>query len=212
MRTTLTRDGPVELDIAELRRRLARPRRPEAILAGDHGVEPARSTLRLASVLVPIVARTEELTMLFTRRTTHLRDHSGQISFPGGRVEPHDRDPESTALRETQEEIGLAPERVELVARLSEYYTRTGYRITPVVGVVTPPFEITPDAREVDEVFEVPLSFLLDPRNHQRHSLLFQGETRWFYAIPYEGHYIWGATAGMLVNLYGHLAERDAES
>lgn len=211
MRTTLTRDGPVELDITELRRRLARPRRPQAMLVGDHGVEPAGSVLRPASVLLPIVARSEELTMLFTRRTTHLRDHSGQISFPGGRVEPHDSDPERTALRETQEEIGLDPTQIELVARLPDYYTRTGYRITPVVGVVTPPFEITPDAYEVDEVFEVPLSFLLDPGNHQRHSLRFEGQTRWFYAIPYEGHYIWGATAGMLVNLYSHLAERDPQ-
>lgn len=210
MRALLIHKGPVELDIDELRRRLARPGRAAAALAGDHGTDRTASSLKPASVLVPIVARGEELTVLFTRRTAHLRDHSGQISFPGGRAEPHDPSPESTALRETAEEIGLDPARVEIVARLTEYHTRTGYRITPVVGLVTPPFRLVPDAYEVDEVFEVPLSFLLDPRNHQRHSREFQGEIRWFFAIPYESYYIWGATAGMLVNLYRHLADADA--
>jgi 8-oxo-dGTP pyrophosphatase MutT (NUDIX family) len=210
MRALLIHKGPVELDIDELRRRLARPGRAAAALAGDQGTDRTASSLKPASVLVPIVARGEELTVLFTRRTAHLRDHSGQISFPGGRAEPHDPSPESTALRETAEEIGLDPARVEIVARLTEYHTRTGYRITPVVGLVTPPFRLVPDAYEVDEVFEVPLSFLLDPRNHQRHSREFQGEIRWFFAIPYESYYIWGATAGMLVNLYRHLADADA--
>jgi 8-oxo-dGTP pyrophosphatase MutT (NUDIX family) len=212
MRAMLIHDGAVELDIDELRRRLARPGPVPAALAGDPGTESTARALKPASVLVPIVARGEELTVLFTRRTAHLRDHSGQISFPGGRAEPDDPSPESTALRETAEEIGLDPGRVEIVARLSEYHTRTGYRITPVVGLVRPPFRLVPDAYEVDEVFEVPLSFLLDPRNHQRHSREFQGETRWFFAIPYERHYIWGATAGMLVNLYRHLAARDAST
>jgi 8-oxo-dGTP pyrophosphatase MutT (NUDIX family) len=212
MRAMLIHDGAVELDIDELRRRLARPGPGPAALAGDPGTESTARALKPASVLVPIVARCEELTVLFTRRTAHLRDHSGQISFPGGRAEPDDPSPESTALRETAEEIGLDPGRVEIVARLSEYHTRTGYRITPVVGLVRPPFRLVPDAYEVDEVFEVPLSFLLDPRNHQRHSREFQGETRWFFAIPYERHYIWGATAGMLVNLYRHLVATDAST
>ena len=145
--------------------------------------------------------------MLFTRRTAHLKSHSGQISFPGGRAEAHDPTPERTALRETWEEIGLPAERIELLGRLSDYHTRTGYRITPVVGVVQPPFDLLPDANEVAEVFEVPLAFLLDARNHQRHSREFQGQQRHYFAIPYEDYYIWGATAGMLVNLHRYLSD-----
>ena len=173
---------------------------------GDQGVRPEASELAAASVLVPIVMREAEATVLFTRRTAHLKNHSGQISFPGGRAEPEDPSPEHTALRETFEEIGLAAERVELLGRLGDYHTRTGYRITPVVGLVTPPFELSPDGHEVDEVFEVPLAFLLDPANHQRHSREFQGETRHFFAIPWRDYYIWGATAGMLVNLQRRLS------
>jgi 8-oxo-dGTP pyrophosphatase MutT (NUDIX family) len=209
MRARLIHDRAVELDVDDLRRRLAAPG-PGAVLPGDPGIEQSGGALTPASVLMPIVERADELMMLFTRRTAHLRSHSGQISFPSGRAEPADPSPESTALRETQEEIGLAPERVRLLGRLADYSTRTGYRITPVVGAVATPFELRPDAGEVDEVFEVPLSFLLDPRNHQRHSRVFQGETRWFYAIPYRDYYIWGATAGMLVNLYRHLCYLDA--
>jgi len=209
MRARLIHGRAVELDVEELRRRLAAPG-PGAVLPGDPGMERTDAALTPASVLMPIVERADELMMLFTRRTAHLRSHSGQISFPGGRAEPADPSPESTALRETHEEIGLAPDRVRLLGRLADYSTRTGYRITPVVGAVAAPFELRPDAGEVDEVFEVPLSFLLDPRNHLRHSRVFQGETRWFYAIPYHDYYIWGATAGMLVNLYRHLCYLDA--
>lgn len=210
MRARLIRGDALELDVEELRRRLAAPGPGAAALSGDPGVERERAALTPASVLMPIVARAEELMMLFTRRTAQLRSHSGQISFPGGRAEPADPTPESTALRETHEEIGLAPDRVRLIGRLADYSTRTGYRITPVVGVVSPPFELRPDAGEVDEVFEVPLSFLLDPQNHLRHSRVIQGETRWYYAIPYGDYYIWGATAGMLVNFYHHLCYLDA--
>lgn len=212
MRATLIHTRPVELDIGELRRRLARPHRASEPLGGDHGVDSTASPLRPASVLIPIIVRSDELTVLFTRRTTHLRDHSGQISFPGGRAEAHDTSPESTAVRETVEEIGLDPGCIELVARLAEYRTGTGYRITPVVGFVTPPFELKPDTYEVDEVFEVPFSFLLDPRNHLLQSREIRGEMRSFFAIPYDRHYIWGATAGLLVNLYRHLVEYDAGS
>jgi 8-oxo-dGTP pyrophosphatase MutT (NUDIX family) len=160
-------------------------------------------------VLVPIVARAPaaDLTVLFTRRAAHLKDHSGQVSFPGGRVAAEDPSPEATALREAREEIGLDPGRVELLGRMHEYHTRTGFRITPVVGIVSPPFELKPDTNEVEEIFEVPLAFLLDPANHQRQSREWQGELRWFFAMPYERHYIWGATAGMLVNLSRHLAQ-----
>lgn len=215
MRATLTHAHPdtaaasVELDLDEIRRRLAAAAPAAEALAGDLGAAGARAALTPASVLVPIVAHRESLTVLFTRRTAHLRAHSGQISFPGGRVEPQDVDARETALRETQEEIGLARERIELIGTLSEYHTRTGYRITPVVGVVAPPFRLQADPQEVDAVFEVPLSFLLDPRNHQRHTRAFQGRMISYFAMPYGEHYIWGATAAMLVNLYRQLVHAE---
>jgi len=215
MRATLTHAHPdtaaasVELDLDEIRRRLAAAAPAAEALAGDLGAAGERAALTPASVLVPIVAHRESLTVLFTRRTAHLRAHSGQISFPGGRVEPQDLDARETALRETQEEIGLARERIELIGTLSEYHTRTGYRITPVVGVVAPPFTLQADPQEVDAVFEVPLTFLLDPRNHQRHTRAFQGRMISYFAMPYGEHYIWGATAAMLVNLYRQLVHAE---
>ena len=160
-----------------------------------------------ASVLVPVVAHPGGLTVLFTQRTSELRSHSGQISFPGGRAEPGDPSPEFTALREAGEEIGLKAGQVEVIGRLPEYLTRTGYRVTPVVGLLTPPLELVPDPREVQEVFEVPLAFLLDARNHQRRTREFQGRTVSFYAIPYGSRDIWGVTAGILVNFYRQLAD-----
>jgi 8-oxo-dGTP pyrophosphatase MutT (NUDIX family) len=159
-----------------------------------------------ASVLVPIVTHAAGLTVLFTQRTAHLRAHSGQVSFPGGRAEPTDPSPEFTALRETQEELGLVPERVEVLARMPEYLTRTGYRVTPVVGLVAPPLALSPDSREVDEAFEVPLAFLLDPANHVRETRELGGRTVGFWVMQYEKRRIWGATAGMVVNLYRMLA------
>ncbi len=173
-------------------------------IRGDHDLNPGfgpPGALREAAVLVPLVDRAEELTVIFTQRTATLSAHAGQISFPGGRMEPEDGSPEETALRETAEEIGLERGRIEIVGRLDTYVTRTGFRVTPVVGVVTPPFILTPDPIEVAEVFEVPLSFILDPANPERHSREFLGKPRWFYAFPYPQRYIWGATAGMLVNL-----------
>lgn len=206
MRATLIHDRPLELDVDWLRRRFAAGK-PVEMLYGDQGIDAERAAARRrASVLVPIVARPDELTMLFTRRTAHLRNHSGQIAFPGGGAEPGDASVEVTALREAHEEIGLEPARVEVLGRLSDYHTRTDFRITPVVGLVAPPFELRLDAHEVDEAFEVPLSFLLDPANHLRHQREFQGRTVPFYAIPYRDYYIWGATAGMLINLYRFLA------
>jgi 8-oxo-dGTP pyrophosphatase MutT (NUDIX family) len=158
-------------------------------------------------VLVPVVAHPGGLTVLFTQRTSQLRSHSGQISFPGGRAEPEDPSPEFTALREAGEEIGLKAGQVEVLGRLPEYLTRTGYRVTPVVGLLTPPLELTPAPREVQEVFEVPLAFLLDPRNHQRRTREVQGRSVSFYAIPYGERDIWGVTAGILVNFYRRLAD-----
>lgn len=170
----------------------------------EEGVEP--HALIAASVLFPIVLREEGATVLLTQRTDHLRDHAGQISFPGGRVEESDLSPEHTALREAEEEIGLAPRHAEIIGFLPEYRTVTGYRITPVVAFLTPPFDLRPDPSEVAEVFEVPLCFLMDPANHERHSRVYQGRTRHFFAMPYGRHFIWGATAGIIVMLARALA------
>ena len=194
------------LDAAALRERFAGRTLPATSIYGDDDAGRLAAAVTPASVLVPIVTHGAGLTVLFTQRTTHLRAHSGQVSFPGGRAEPEDASPEFTALRETQEEIGLPPERVEVLARMPEYLTRTGYRVTPVVGLVVPPLELVPDPREVEEVFEVPLAFLLDPANHQRETRELAGKTVGFWVMQYERHRIWGATAGMLMNLYRMLA------
>ena len=193
------------LDVAALRERLRRPR-PASSVYGDDDVERQVWATTPASVLVPIVTHAGGLTVLFTQRTAQLRAHSGQVSFPGGRAEPDDASPEFTALRETQEEIGLAPGRVEVIARMPEYLTRTGYRVTPVVGLVAPPLALSPDSREVDEAFEVPLAFLLDPANHQRETRELAGKQVGFWVMQYGERRIWGATAGMLMNLYRMLA------
>ncbi|MEW6688078.1 MAG: CoA pyrophosphatase [Pseudomonadota bacterium] len=193
--------------LEELRRHFATAEPPAESVYGDPGARPRRERLAPASVLVPIVAHAGGPTMLFTRRAAHLRNHSGQVSFPGGRVAAGDASPEATALRESREEIGLDSARVELLGRLPEYRTRTGFRITPVVAVLEPPLELAPDADEVDEIFEVPLAFLLDPANHRRRWRVWRGRRRWFFAMQYQRHTIWGATAGMLVNLYRFLSQ-----
>ena len=188
-----------------LRSRFAQPRALAAMTTGDGHLFREAEALRPAAVLVPVIDRDNELTVLFTRRTDHLYDHAGQISFPGGRAEPHEESAVQTALRETEEEIGLAADRVEILGSLSEYVTVTGYRVTPVVGLVRPPLELKPDDFEVAEIFEVPLGFLLDPSNHQRNSVVHLGRQRHYYALPYEQYYIWGATAGMVMNFYSFL-------
>lgn len=191
----------------------AHPPMPKAIEGerGDHdlnpGLQPQRP-LKPAAVLVPLIDRPEGMTVLFTRRTGNLAHHAGQISFPGGHIEADDGGPRETALRETEEEVGIDSGRVEVIGHLDTYITRTGFVVTPVVGIITPPFRVRPDPHEVDEVFEVPLAFLLDPGNHQRCSAEFDGVLRHFYAIPYDNHFIWGATAGMLMNLYEILRPR----
>lgn len=159
------------------------------------------TTLRPAAVLVPLVERKDGMTVLLTRRTDHLYRHAGQISFPGGIIEEHDEDAVAAALRETEEEVGLPPAHVEVVGQIDEYQTGTGFSITPVVGLVRPGFTVAPDEFEVAEVFEVPLDFLMDPANHKRHRMTWKGRERVYYAMPYRNYYIWGATAGMLVNL-----------
>ena len=177
-------------------------------LVGDFVQEEGGEGLPLtsAAVLFPIVLRDSGNTVLLTQRTAHLRDHAGQISFPGGRVEVEDLSPIHTALRETEEEIGLSRERIQILGFLPEYRTGTGFRITPVVGLVHPPFTLQPDPFEVAEIFEVPLSFLLDPANHRRHSIHYQGALRHFFAMPYGDYFIWGATAGMIRSLTERLA------
>jgi 8-oxo-dGTP pyrophosphatase MutT (NUDIX family) len=193
------------VDIVELRARLKRAPPANAVY-GDDGTEGREAASTPAAVLIPVIVHTGELTVLFTQRTAHLKNHSGQVSFPGGRAEPGDASAEFTALRETEEEIGLAMPRVEVLARLPDYRTRTGFRVTPVIGLVTPPLELAPDPREVAEVFEVPLVFLMDERNRQRRTREFEGKQVAYYVFEYGERTIWGATAGILVNLNRMLA------
>ncbi len=188
-----------------LRQRIAVAATVTPITTGDGHLWRPAEELRPAAVLVPLVRRDAGLTVLLTQRTDHLYDHAGQISFPGGRAEAHDDSAAATALRETFEEIGLPHALVEVLGELPEYTTVTGYRVTPVVGLVSSPPALRLDAFEVAEAFEVPLAFFLDPGNHQRNTLQYQGRTRHYYAMPYEQRYIWGATAGMLMNLYALL-------
>ena len=193
------------LDAAGLRERLRRAP-PAFSVFGDDGTEGREAASTAAAVLIPVIAHPQALTVLFTQRTPHLRSHSGQVSFPGGRAEPGDASAEFTALRETEEEIGLRRSAVEVLARLPDYRTRTGYRVTPVVGLLTPPVAFAPDPNEVAEIFEVPLEFLLDERNRQRRTREFQGQAVGYYVFEYGEKVIWGATAGMLVNLHKMLA------
>ena len=174
-------------------------------LRGDHDLNPGLLDLErrriAAAVIVPLVERPDGYFVLLTKRTDHLHDHAGQVSFPGGRVDPGDKDHKDAALRELEEEVGLPRKHVTLIGRLDTYLTRTGFDITPVVGLIKPPFPVNPDSFEVAEVFEVPLNFFLKPGNRQRHSREFEGHRRDYYAYPYEDYFIWGATAGMLTNL-----------
>ncbi|MFI4947956.1 MAG: CoA pyrophosphatase [Alphaproteobacteria bacterium] len=184
-------------------------------LRGDHdlapGLNPATTppstALRPAAVLVPLVEHASGMTVLLTQRTAHLSAHAGQISFPGGRIEEDDPDAVAAALRETEEEVGLPRNRVSVVGRLDTYITGTGFEITPIVGIVAPPFALAIDPYEVAEAFEVPLAFILDSSNHQRIERAVGALRRCFFVLPYEGRNIWGATAGILVNLAEVLAD-----
>jgi 8-oxo-dGTP pyrophosphatase MutT (NUDIX family) len=193
---------------AWLAQALARPVPPSAKnlsdgfrLAGREGAPTA------AAVLVPIVNRPEGLQILLTQRSAGLPDHPGQISFPGGRVEPGDASSAAAALREATEEVGLPATQVSVLGRLAEYETVTGYRVTPIVGWVEPPFSLTLDPVEVADAFEVPLAFLLDPANQQRHFRMQGTVRRDCWAIPFGERYIWGATAAMLLILDRTLRE-----
>jgi 8-oxo-dGTP pyrophosphatase MutT (NUDIX family) len=168
---------------------------------------PPSIALRPAAVLVPLVDHPYGMSVLLTQRTAHLSAHAGQISFPGGRIEKHDPDAIAAALRETEEEVGLPRDRVSVIGRLDTYITGTGFEIIPVVGIVAPPYKLAIDPFEVAEAFEVPLSFILDKRNHQRVERQSGAHRRAFFVLPYEDRNIWGATAGILVNLAEVLAE-----
>lgn len=203
-----------------IRRRVPLPREGQAIASrmGDTQLNPDwdlkadPTNEKQASVLIPIVDRKPEPSILLTKRTEHLASHPGQISFPGGGREAGDRDDLATALREAREEVGIESDLIEIIGQLGTYRTVTDFAISPFVGVVHADFELKIDQREVEAVFELPLTYLLDPRHHRIESRFWKGRKRFFYAMPYEGYYIWGATAAMLVNLYDTLllhAEKD---
>lgn len=200
---------PNRLKLEEIERKLTRPLPSEVgLIAGDHAfqadwVDPdPELVLRDAAVLVPIVDRPEGLTVVLTKRADHLNSHAGQVSFPGGRVEESDGSAAAAALRETEEEIGLSRDFITIKGELERYRTGTGFSIRPVVGFVETGFTLDVHEGEVAAVFEVPLDFLMDPKNHLRHSAVWKGRRREYYAMPYGEYYIWGATAGMLVNFY----------
>jgi 8-oxo-dGTP pyrophosphatase MutT (NUDIX family) len=179
---------------------------PEAIAApaaSDAAADLVREPLIAAAVLVPIVHGPEP-GVLLTKRTSHLTAHAGQVAFPGGRIDPGDASPEAAALREAQEEIGLPPDRAELLGRLPDYVTGTGFRISPVLALLPGPLDLAPNPQEVEAIFMLPLHVLLDPDAPERRCAEFRGRIREFWVWPHELHYIWGATAAILV----HLAHR----
>jgi 8-oxo-dGTP pyrophosphatase MutT (NUDIX family) len=193
------------LGAAALRERFAALGQGEPELRGDGRVFDGREPAD-ASVLVPLVVHESGVTVLLTRRTEHLRDHAGQISFPGGRAEEIDADAVHTALREAEEEVGLAPAHVDVIGMLPVYTTVTGFHVTPVVALVRPGFALAIDSFEVAEAFEVPLAFLMTPANHRRHVFTHDDGERQFLSMPWRDYFIWGATAAMLRNLYRFLA------
>jgi 8-oxo-dGTP pyrophosphatase MutT (NUDIX family) len=189
-------------------RRVDNQGKPNESLKLEHLVPP--EAWRTAAVLVPVIAREPEATVLFTLRTAHLAAHSGQISFPGGKIEEGDATPVETAIREAEEEVGIPPLAVTPLSLLDLHNTGTGFRIVPVLALVDPGFEPVPHPGEVAEIFEVPLSFLMEKENHRSHLHEWKGGTVQFYAMEFENRFIWGATAAIVRNLYERLYAREA--
>ena len=183
------------------------PRRSDDDLNPEARIIPPDCVPKPAAVLVPLIAHEGGLSVLLTQRTAHLARHAGQVAFPGGRIDETDAGPVDTALRETEEETGIDRSFVEPIGFLDTYLTGTSYCVVPVVSIVRPGFTVTPHEGEVADVFEVPLAFLMNPAHHEKHSREFLGRERFYYAMPYEGRYIWGATAGMIRNLYALVYE-----
>jgi 8-oxo-dGTP pyrophosphatase MutT (NUDIX family) len=176
------------------------------------GVVPIPESWKPAAVLVPLINRAPGITVLLTQRTADMPSHAGQVAFPGGRRQASDVDAAATALRETEEEVGIPARFVDVIGAVDLYRTGTGYEITPIVGIVTPGFTVRADPREVADVFEVPLEHFLDEVNHKIDSRQWQGRERRYYAMPYGERYIWGATAGMLKNLHFILTAKESEA
>lgn len=197
--------GVAPLMADDLRERVKRWAKADASeISGDHSLNPGTKSaivkegLRDAAVLIPIVDHPDGATMLLTKRTEKLRTHSGQIAFPGGGIDPEDASPEAAALRETEEEIGLDRNYIDIIGRMPNYYSGSGYRVAPIIGIVRPGFALSINPDEVDDTFEVPLSFLMNAANHRRESRVWQNVERHFYTMPYGDRYIWGLTAGII--------------
>lgn len=204
-------DAPL-FSAADFRRRAAREQAPHVDTDyGDHSLNPdlrhliVHERLRDAAVMIAAVDHPEGASIILTKRTEKLRSHSGQIAFPGGRIDPTDPTPEFAAIRETEEEIGIGAETIEIVGRMPDYVSGSGFRISPVLGIARPGFMLTLNEDEVDAAFEVPLAFLMDPANHTRDSRIWQERERFFYTMPFGERHIWGVTAGIIRTLYERL-------
>ena len=184
---------------------------PDRAEHGDHLLNPdfrgwvMDRAIKPAAVLIPVVERNEGLDVILTKRMEHLKSHSGQIAFPGGKIDETDASAAAAALREAHEEVGMEPDRAEVIGALPDYFTGSGYRITPVIALVDPDARLKANPEEVDYVFEVPLAFLMDPANHKRGSREFFGARRYYYEMPYGRHYIWGVTAGIIAMMHARL-------
>jgi 8-oxo-dGTP pyrophosphatase MutT (NUDIX family) len=208
----MTAIDPAPFSAEEFRRRTeARLTAAPQRIFGDHSFNPGLEALFAsirrtpAAVLVPVVRRQPRATLLLTERTSHLAAHAGQIAFPGGKIDKSDPSPEAAALREAEEEIGLAADFVEVIGRAPDYLTGSGFHITPVLALVDPDCRLRLNRNEVEDAFEVPLAFLMDPANHRKGTRVWQGATRYFFEMPFEGRHIWGVTAGILRMLYEQL-------